>query len=88
MHLSLGLDETTLATFCQAHHICKLSLIGSQLKGTARVDSDVDLLVEFEPSHIPNLFELTRMDAEISEQLDINPCLQRDKQCGAKPSGP
>lgn len=69
MHLSLGLDETTLATFCQAHHICKLSLFGSQLKGTARLDSDVDLLVEFEPNHIPSLFELTRMEAEISDLI-------------------
>jgi predicted nucleotidyltransferase len=46
MHFSLGLDENTLAKFCQAHHISKLSLFGSQLKGTARVDSDVDLLVD------------------------------------------
>ena len=69
MHLSLGLDETTLVTFCQVHHICKLSLFGSQLKGTARLDSDVDLLVEFEPNHIPNLFELTRMEAEISDLI-------------------
>lgn len=69
MHLSLGLDETMLAKFCQAHHICKLSLFGSQLKGTARVDSDVDLLVEFESNHTPNLFELTRMEAEISDLI-------------------
>jgi predicted nucleotidyltransferase len=69
MHLSLGLDETTLAAFCQAHHICKLSLFGSQLKGTARVDSDVDLLVEFETDHTPNLFELTRMETEISDLI-------------------
>jgi predicted nucleotidyltransferase len=69
MHFSLGLDENTLAKFCQAHHISKLSLFGSQLKGTARVDSDVDLLVEFEPNHIPNLFDLTRMEAEISNLI-------------------
>ena len=69
MHLSLGLDQTTLATFCQAHHICKLSLFGSQLKGTARVDSDVDLLVEFDSNHIPTLFELIQMEAEISDLI-------------------
>jgi predicted nucleotidyltransferase len=69
MQLLLGLDETRLATFCQAHHISKLSLFGSQLKGTARVDSDVDLLVEFDTHHIPNLFDLTRMEAEISDLM-------------------
>jgi len=43
----LSLDETTLARFCERHHIHRLSLFGSQLKGTARPDSDIDLLVEF-----------------------------------------
>jgi predicted nucleotidyltransferase len=45
----LNLDEEMLARFCEAHHIRRLSLFGSQLKGTARPDSDVDLLVEFDP---------------------------------------
>jgi predicted nucleotidyltransferase len=69
MHLSLGIDETMLAKFCQTHHICKLSLFGSQLKGTAHADSDVDLLVEFEPQFTPGFFELARMEAEISQLI-------------------
>ena len=45
MHPRLNLDKTTLARFCERHHICRLALFGSQLKGTARPDSDIDLLV-------------------------------------------
>lgn len=46
--------------------ICKLSLFGAQHKVAARVDSDVGLLAEFEPHHTFSLFELTRLQAEIS----------------------
>lgn len=55
MHPSLKIDRDTLARFCQARHIRRLALFGSHLKGQARPDSDIDLLVEFEPAHIPGL---------------------------------
>ena len=42
-------DQHELAALCQKHAIRRLSLFGSVLKGTARPDSDVDLLVEFVP---------------------------------------
>ena len=45
--LPIALD--VLAALCRRRRIRKLSLFGSQLKGTARPDSDIDLLVEFEP---------------------------------------
>lgn len=69
MHPSLNLDPDTLADFCQRHGIRRLSLFGSQLKGTARPDSDIDLLVEFEPEHIPGLLALAGMEIELSELL-------------------
>jgi uncharacterized protein len=39
--------------FCHRHHICKLALFGSVLRDDFRPDSDVDVVVEFEPDHIP-----------------------------------
>ena len=66
MNPRLHLDEPTLARFCERHHIRRLSLFGSQLKGTARPDSDIDLLVEFEPDRIPGLLALTSMELELS----------------------
>jgi uncharacterized protein len=69
MHPSLNLDAVTVAQFCQSHHIRRLALFGSQLKGTAKPDSDIDLLVEFEPAHMPNLFSVAAMEIELSDLL-------------------
>lgn len=69
MHPSLKVDESTLARFCERHHIRRLALFGSQLKGTARPDSDIDLLVDFEPGHIPGLLAIAGMELELSEIL-------------------
>ena len=67
MHPSLAVEPDTLADFCRRNHIRRLSLFGSQLKGTARPDSDIDLLVEFEPAHIPGLLGIAGMEIELSE---------------------
>lgn len=69
MHPSLNIDEETLKQFCLAHGIGRLALFGSQLKGTATSDSDVDLLVEFEPQHIPGLLGIAGMELELSALL-------------------
>ena len=55
MSRRLNIEETALARFCEKRHVRRLSLFGSQLKGTARPGSDVDLLVEFDPEHVPML---------------------------------
>ena len=65
----LAIDDQQLAQFCRAHHIRKLALFGSVLKGTARPDSDIDLLVEFDPAHIPGLLEIVGMEIELGEKL-------------------
>jgi len=46
-------DRDALAALCLRHAIRRLSLFGSVLRGTARPDSDVDLLVEFVPGSEP-----------------------------------
>lgn len=69
MHPSLDIDEETLARFCRTHHIRRLSLFGSQLKGTARPDSDIDLLVEFDPAARPTLLDLAQMEIDLSQAL-------------------
>ena len=69
MHPRLPLDEITLARFCERHYIRRLSLFGSQLKETAHPDSDIDLLVEFEPGRVPGLLALASMELELSDLL-------------------
>jgi predicted nucleotidyltransferase len=55
--------------FCRRHHIRKLSLFGSVLRDDFRPDSDVDVLVEFEPDHIPGLIRFAGMELELSDIL-------------------
>lgn len=69
MHPQLPIDKKILAEFCARHRIARLSLFGSVLTGKARPDSDIDLLVEFEPGAEPGLLALAAMQNEISALL-------------------
>ena len=69
MNRRLNLDDATLAEFCQRHHIRRLALFGSMLKGTERPDSDVDLLVEFLPEAQTTLLDMAQIEIELSELL-------------------
>ena len=65
--MNINVSSELLAEFCRRHHIRKLSLYGSVLRDDFRPDSDVDVLVEFEPGHVVGYAiidmeeELTRM---------------------------
>ena len=58
--------EDLLADFCREHHIRRLSIFGSALGPDFRPDSDIDILVEFEPARTPGLFAVARMERELS----------------------
>ncbi|MBI3517438.1 MAG: nucleotidyltransferase domain-containing protein [Proteobacteria bacterium] len=62
-------DPAALAALCQRSHIRRLSLFGSVLKGKARPDSDIDLLIEFEPGRAPGLLGLAGIEQELSALL-------------------
>lgn len=59
------LPRNRLAEFCHKHHIRKLSLFGSVLTNDFRPDSDIDVLVEFEPGHVPG-FAIVDVENELS----------------------
>ena len=65
----LPLDQDALARLCRRRGISRLALFGSVLKGTDRPDSDVDLLVEFEPGAVPGLLGMAAIAAELSAML-------------------
>lgn len=69
MHPCLNVEPSSLAEFCQRHGIKQLALFGSQLKGTAGPDSDIDLLVEFFPGTRITLLDLAQMEIELSQML-------------------
>ena len=66
---NIQLPRDKIAEFCKRNRIRKLSLFGSALRGRLREDSDIDLLVEFQPGQAPSLFDLARMERELSALL-------------------
>ena len=71
----IPMDQAKVTEFCRKHHIRHLSLFGSVLRGDFGPDSDIDVLVEFEPGHAPGLafFEMERELSDIlGRKVDLN----------------
>jgi predicted nucleotidyltransferase len=68
MGVALEVDREKIAAFCRRNHIRKLAVFGSALRDDFTSESDVDVLVEFEPGHVPGL-AFFRMERELSELL-------------------
>ena len=60
------IPRDVLAPFCRRHGIRRIALFGSVLTCRALPDSDIDLLVEFEPGRSPGLIGLAAIEAELS----------------------
>lgn len=69
LKLKIEVPQDKIADFCRRHHIQKLSLFGSVLRDDFGSESDIDVLVEFEPEHVPGLFRLASMEFELAEIL-------------------
>jgi predicted nucleotidyltransferase len=71
----IDLPQELIALFCKRHHIRRLSLFGSVLHSDFRPDSDVDVLVEFEPGFTPGLAFFAMQDelsAIMGRTVDLN----------------
>jgi len=55
-----------IADFCERQYIRRLSLFGSVLRADFRPEGDIDVLVEFEPGHVPGFFRLFDLEEELS----------------------
>jgi predicted nucleotidyltransferase len=67
---NMSIPKDTIARFCHLHYIRRLSLFGSILGDDFGPESDIDVLVEFEPNHVPSFFGLFDMEAELSTILN------------------
>ena len=72
----IRLPEDAMADFCRRHRIHRLAVYGSVLRDDFRRDSDIDVLVEFEPGHCVGLITFAGMENELSDligrQVDLN----------------
>ncbi len=66
--IRIEVPRESIADFCRRHHIRRLALFGSVLRNDFAPDSDVDVLVEFEPDEVPGLAFFSMQD-ELSEIL-------------------
>ena len=73
MPCRIAYDPKQLAAFCIKWKVKELALFGSVLRDDFRPDSDVDVLVEFEPDHVPGLLGIARMERELSAMLGGRP---------------
>jgi predicted nucleotidyltransferase len=68
MAARIKIDRKKLEAFCRRHHLRKLAFFGSVLRDDFGPESDVDVLVEFEPGFVPGLAFLS-MEDELSKLL-------------------
>ena len=66
MDVRLPITPEALSAFCKEQRIKRLALFGSRLSKTPRPESDIDLLVEFEPGEEPGLIRLAGIERELS----------------------
>lgn len=75
MSVKIDIPKEQIADFCRKHGIRKIALFGSALRDDFMPESDVDVLIEFEPGHTPGLAFFT-MQRELSEilgrKVDLN----------------
>lgn len=70
-----AVDSGALESFCRRHRIRKLSVFGSALREDFGPDSDIDVLVGFEPGHTPGLAFFAIQDelsSLLGRKVDLN----------------
>jgi predicted nucleotidyltransferase len=74
--IHIELPKERIEEFCKKHHIRKLSLFGSALRDDFTPESDLDILVEFEPGTRVGMIRLAGLEIELGEilgrKVDLN----------------
>ena len=68
MRPHVSIDRDAVSAFCRRHHIKRLALFGSILRDDFGPESDIDVLVEFQPGHVPGL-KFVSIERELSALL-------------------
>lgn len=69
MRVNIEVPKEEIVAFCRRHHICKLAFFGSVLRDDFTPESDVDVLVEFEPGARVGLIGFAGMEIELNRLL-------------------
>jgi uncharacterized protein len=66
------LPMPVIEDFCRRHHVRRFALFGSVLREDFAPNSDIDVLVEFEPGHCVGLITFAGMQNELTDLLGRN----------------
>ncbi len=69
MELPIVINQAAIKTICTHYGVQKLSLFGSAIHGDFGPDSDVDLLVEFQPDQQVGYFRLTELQLALEDVI-------------------
>ena len=69
MKAHISLPKEKIAGYCHRWGIARLALFGSVIRDDFRPDSDVDVLVTFQPDTRHTLFDMARMQTELQQIL-------------------
>ena len=67
--IGIEVPHAAIAEFCRQRGIRRLAFFGSVIRDDFRPDSDVDVLVEFEPDRVPGLITLAGYEIDLSKLL-------------------
>jgi predicted nucleotidyltransferase len=87
MSATIEIPKDKITEFCRRNHIRRLSLFGSVLRDDFGPESDVDVLVQFEPGHTPGLAffamqrelsEILGRNADLNTAMDLSPYFRQE----------
>lgn len=90
----IDVDLDALSSICARHRIRRVAVFGSSLRADFGEDSDIDLLVAFEPSHSPGLLAVAILElaplfagreVEVRTAEDLSPLFRDEVQREAQP---
>ena len=70
MNRQVSVSKSALAAFCREHGIKRMAIFGSALRDDFGPESDIDMLVEFQPDRVPGLLGIAGMEMELAELFD------------------
>ena len=70
MNRQISVSKSALAAFCRVHGIKRMAIFGSALRDDFGPESDIDMLVEFQPNRVPGLLGIAGMEMELAELFD------------------
>ena len=67
--IRINIPKEPLAQFCETYHVRRISLYGSALRDDFGPDSDIDILIDFEPGFKAGLLKMAHMENKLSDML-------------------